>query len=107
MASLESLYSLNEADSDFSDPERDDPQLPEDNSTDSESPDDAVQQSTLQSAASGQPFPKRVTEVLENLYSRGMTGWGKSHGAIYIEIAVSSTGLTLSQVKVSMQYHVS
>ena len=101
MAIPESLYSPNEADSDFSDLERDDSELPEDNSTDSESPDDAVQQATLQSAASGQPFPKRVTEVLENLYSRGMTGWGKSHGA-NIEVAMSSTGLTLSQVKVAI-----
>ena len=49
--------------------------------------------------AAGQPFPKRVTEMLENLYSRGMTGWGKSHSAT-VEVAVSSTGLTLPQVKV-------
>ena len=47
----------------------------------------------------GKPFSKEVAAVLEALYSRGMTGWGKKHSAD-IETAIASTGLQLTQVKV-------
>ena len=52
--------------------------------------------------ASGKPFPncKDVTEKLEALYSRGMNGWGKAHKS-EIDVAMTSTGLKLSQIKVS------
>ena len=48
---------------------------------------------------SGKPFSKEVAAVLESLYSRGMTGWGKKHSGD-IETAIASTGLQLTQVKV-------
>ena len=47
----------------------------------------------------GKPFSKEVAAVLEALYSRGMTGWGKKHSA-NIETAIASTGLQLTQWKV-------
>ena len=47
----------------------------------------------------GKPFSKEVAAVLEALYSRGMTGWGRKHSGD-IETAISSTGLQLTQVKV-------
>lgn len=48
---------------------------------------------------SGRPFPKDVTEKLEALYQRGMNGWGKAHES-EIGLAMASTGLKLSQIKV-------
>ena len=48
----------------------------------------------------GHPFPKDVIKVLESLYSRGMTGWGARHSNA-IDVALQSTGLDLSQLKVS------
>ena len=48
---------------------------------------------------SGKPFPKDVTEKLEALYQRGMTGWGKAHESD-INLAIASTGLKLAQIKV-------
>lgn len=48
---------------------------------------------------SGKPFSKEVAAVLEALYKRGMTGWGKKHSGD-IEAAITSTGLQLTQVKV-------
>ena len=45
------------------------------------------------------PFPEEVATVLESLYIRGMTGWGKRHSRD-IESAIASTGLQLTQVKV-------
>jgi len=44
-------------------------------------------------------FSREVTQKLESLYDRGMTGWGKAHDSI-INVALTSTGLTLSQLKV-------
>ena len=49
---------------------------------------------------SEKPFPKDVTEKLEALYCRGMDGWGKAHKS-EIDVAMTSTGLKLSQIKVS------
>ena len=49
---------------------------------------------------SGKPFPKDVTEKLEALYSRGMNGWENAHNS-EIDVAMTSTGLKLSQIKVS------
>ena len=40
-----------------------------------------------------------VVAVLESLYRKGMTGWGKKHSTD-IEAAISSTGLHLTQIKV-------
>ena len=53
----------------------------------------------LDGDSTGLKFPNEVTAILERLYSRGMTGWGKDHTGD-IDIAIGSTGLTLSQVKV-------
>ena len=47
----------------------------------------------------GQKFPKETMAILERLYSKGLTGWGKDHAA-NIAITTGSTGLTLSHVKV-------
>ena len=47
----------------------------------------------------GKPFPEEVATVLESLYIRGMTGWGKRHSRD-IESAITSTGLQITQVKV-------
>ena len=49
--------------------------------------------------SAGQKFPEEVTAILERLYRRGMTGWGKDHAGD-LDIATGSTSLTLSQVKV-------
>ena len=46
-----------------------------------------------------QKFPGAVSAILEGLYQKGMTGWGKMHSADF-RMAVTSTGLTSSQVKV-------
>ena len=46
-----------------------------------------------------QTFPKEVTKVLEDLYLRGMRGWGQEH-TDQIEIAITTTKLTVDQVKV-------
>ena len=53
----------------------------------------------MATSSTGQKFPEGVLAILEGLYGGGMTGWGIDH-ASDIEAAVSSTGLTLSQVKV-------
>ena len=44
-------------------------------------------------------FSDAVSIILERLYSSGMTGWGKDHKES-IETAITTTGLTASQVKV-------
>lgn len=49
----------------------------------------------------GRPYPEHVNQVLESLYTNGMTGWGTKHSA-NLELAVKSTGLELQQVKVSI-----
>ena len=108
-ATMASLNSLIKSDSDSSHSESEVSGLLESCSevisTDSENLQDhaaLTQQSeaeTQLSCAAGQPFLKRVTEVLEALYSRGMTGLGKPHNAT-VEVAVSSTGLIFSQVKI-------
>ena len=64
----------------------------------SEDDDLGAEKATLES---GKPFPKDVTEKLETLYSRGMNGWGKAHKS-EIDVAMTSTGLELSQIKVSL-----
>ena len=46
-------------------------------------------------------FSPEVVAVLESLYQKGMTGWGQKHSRD-LESAVESTGLNLSQVKVSV-----
>ena len=63
----------------------------------SEDDDLGAERATLES---GKPFPKDVTEKLEAFYSRGMDGWGKAHES-EIDVAMTSTGLKLSQIKVS------
>ena len=63
----------------------------------SEDDDLGAERATLES---GKPFPKDVTEKLEAFYSRGMNGWGKAHKS-EIDVAMTSTGLKLSQIKVS------
>ena len=45
------------------------------------------------------PFSTEVVSVLQSLYRRGMTGWGKNHSDS-LEAAMRSTGLDLEQVKV-------
>ena len=48
----------------------------------------------------GKPFPLgEVSALVESLYVRGMTGWGKRHSRD-IESAIASTALQLTQVKV-------
>ena len=47
---------------------------------------------------SGKPFSKEVAAVLEALYSRVMTRWGKKHSGD-IETATANTSLQLTQVK--------
>ena len=44
-------------------------------------------------------FSMEVVDVLEALYRRGMTGWGKKHSQD-LDTAIASTGLHLTQVKV-------
>ena len=46
-----------------------------------------------------QKFPPEVSDCLERLYANGMTGWGMDYSND-VELAVKSTGLSLSQVKV-------
>jgi len=37
----------------------------------------------------GKPFSKEVAAVLEAMYSRGMTGWGRRHsGDLYSHVKV-------------------
>lgn len=43
-----------------------------------------------------------MTEKLEALYYKGMDSWGKAHKS-EIDVAMTSTGLKLSQIKVSCQ----
>ena len=50
-------------------------------------------------AGCSQKFLEESTAALERLYSGGMTGWGKDHSET-IGIATTSTGLTLTQIKV-------
>ena len=45
------------------------------------------------------PFSSEVTKTLESLYARGMTVWGKVHSDA-VDVATSSTSLSLLQVKV-------
>ena len=52
-----------------------------------------------QTLAAARNFLRNLTAALERLYSGGMTGWGKDHSEI-IGIAMTSTGLTLTQIKV-------
>ena len=46
-----------------------------------------------------QKFPPEVSDCLERLYANRMTGWGMDYSND-VELAVKSTGLSLSQVKV-------
>ena len=48
---------------------------------------------------SPQKFPPEVSDSLERLYANGMTDWGMDYSND-VELAVKSTGLSLSQVKV-------
>ncbi len=48
-------------------------------------------------------FSEEAVSILEQLYSSGMNGWGADHSQV-IGVAVNSTGLTLSQVKVCVIY---
>ena len=50
-----------------------------------------------------QKFSYEAVAILESLYSSGMTSWGRDHSDS-IRTAISSTSLTLSQVKVCMEY---
>ena len=38
-----------------------------------------VEADTLRPSQSGKPFSEEVGAVLESLYRRGMTGWGRKH----------------------------
>lgn len=58
-----------------------------------------LEEESLMPVQSNHPFSPEVVAVLQSLYRRGMTGWGKRHSQD-IESAVASTGLQLSQVKV-------
>ena len=58
-----------------------------------------MEDDTSRPSQSGKPFSKEAGAVLESLYRRGMTGWGRKHSQD-IESAVASSGLQLSQVKV-------
>ena len=44
-------------------------------------------------------FSAEATRILEDLYTRGMTGWGRVH-SVAVDDALSRTGLELSQIKV-------
>lgn len=44
-------------------------------------------------------FPSILVSVLNSLYCKGMTGWGVKH-SVAIDVALHSTGLSLSQLKV-------
>ena len=46
-----------------------------------------------------QKLPQEVSDCLERLYANCMTGWGMDYSND-VELAVKSTGLSLSQVKV-------
>ena len=46
-----------------------------------------------------QKFSDEAIPILQHLYSNGMTGWGKDHDS-NISIAITTTGLTLTQIKV-------
>ena len=47
-----------------------------------------------------QKFSDEAIPILQRLYSNGMTGWGKDHDS-NISIAITTTGLTLTQIKVT------
>ena len=57
-------------------------------------------------AADGKPFSDSIKRKLVTLYYAGMDGWGKKHQS-QLETAMTSTGLTLEQVKVLAYLHVS
>ena len=44
-------------------------------------------------------FPKETVAILDSLYSRGVTGWGRSHTAD-VQVALKSTNLNIEQIKV-------
>ena len=44
-------------------------------------------------------FPKETVAILDSLYSRGMTGWGRSHTAD-VQVALKSTNLNIEQIRV-------
>ena len=46
-----------------------------------------------------QKFSDEAIPILQRLYSNGMTGCGKNHDS-NISIAITTTGLTLAQIKV-------
>lgn len=51
------------------------------------------------STKAGRPFPKHISNVLESMYNRGMTGWGSKHSEA-VDEALESTGLNIEQLKV-------
>ncbi len=57
----------------------------------------------ISTSESCQKFSKEVLFILEKLYCGGMDGWGADHSDD-ISVAINSTGLTISQVKVSGKY---
>ena len=52
-------------------------------------------------ASTGRVCPPDTTQLLENLYTHGMTGWGEAHTGD-IDAVIGTTGLELSQIKVAM-----
>ena len=47
-------------------------------------------------------FSPEVVAILENLYYKGMMGWGEN--SEHLEYALKSTSLSLTQVKVCVLY---
>ncbi len=70
-------------------------------SSDEENEDFTVSRSSTNSG--NLKFSEEAVSILEQLYSSGMNGWGADHSQV-IGVAVNSTGLTLSQVKVCVIY---
>ena len=58
---------------------------------------------TVTNTSKGRPFTQETVAVLEALYAKGMTGWGKKH-VKNIGTAICSTGLHLDQVKVCLSH---
>ncbi len=51
-----------------------------------------------------QKFSDEAIRILQRLYSNGMTGWGKDYHS-NISIAITTTGLTLNQIKVCSSHN--
>ena len=71
----------------------------EDSSTFSDVDPHEIRECHKNEICSGQKFPEEVAAILQGLYNRGMTGWGKVHAG-ELDVAVGTTSLTYSQVKV-------